>query len=240
MDKIEKQGSHTYMSPDEINQWYDTLKDEHETYLKSYGVKLYQKDSSAALWLIYLRKYQGKAVHKDTISAFVQSVKPDAGKDQQVRHLAEEGWFVLNKGEKLPGNNEIVPGGYHLLVTTESPKPSFLYRELKRAGRISAKNFHQLKAIYNNRCASCGSQEGKPHLLERDKRTALQQGHMDPYKKLNLENSIPQCQVCNQVYKDDYVFDAKGRAIAVASPNPVLRAHKEVIQAIKKILEIGD
>lgn len=70
MDKIEKQGAHVYMSPDEIDRWYITLKKEHETYLKSYGVSLYQRDSSAALWLIYLRKYQGKAVHKDTISVW--------------------------------------------------------------------------------------------------------------------------------------------------------------------------
>ncbi len=228
------------MSPDEIDKWYATLNVEYETYLKSYGVKLYQKGSSAALWLIYLRKYQGKAVHKDTISAFVQSIKPNAGKDQQVRHLSEEGWFVLNTGEKLPGSEEIVPRGYHLLITTESPKPSFLHRELKRAGRISATNFAQLKETHDNRCATCGSQEGKPHLLDRDKRTVLQQGHMDPHKKLTLANSIPQCQVCNQAYKDDYVFDAKGRIAAVASPNPVLRADKAVIKAIKEILDTGD
>ena len=60
---------------------------------------------------------------------------------------------------------------------------------------------------------------------------------MNPYKALTLDNSIPQCQVCNGVYQDDYVFNEKGRIIAVASPKPVLKADKEVIEEIKKALK---
>ena len=123
-----------------------------------------------------------------------------------------------------------------MLVTTESPKPSFLFKALKRAGRISAQNFDQLKITYDNRCATCGSQEGKPHFLDPSKRTQLQQGHMNPHKKLTLDNSIPQCQLCNQVYQDDYVFDIKGRVIAVASPNPVLRADENIKEEIRKVI----
>ncbi|MDO8466969.1 MAG: hypothetical protein Q7S83_02400 [bacterium] len=236
MKKIDKQGSHTFMSPEEIEDWYRKLEVEHATYLAKYGVRFPKWNTTKALWLIFLRKYQGKPVHKDTISSFVETVMPKIGKDQQVRHLAGDGWYILNRGDKLPEKSETVPSGYHILITTESPKPSFLFKSLKRAGRLAAKDFESLKAVYDFRCATCGSQERKPNFLEPDKRTTLQQGHMNPLKPLSLENSIPQCQVCNGVYKDDYVFDAKGRAIAVASPRPVLKADKAVQEQIKKLL----
>lgn len=237
MKKLDKQGSHVYMSPDEIESWYRKLEGEYKTNLAQYGVKFPAEHSIKALWLIFLRKNKGTLVHKDTISSFVASVNPKAGKDQQVRHLASDGWYILNKGDKLPDKKDVVPSGYHILITTENPKPTFLFKSLKRAGRIAAKDFGQLKAAYGFRCASCGSQEGKPNLLEPDKKTQLQQGHMNPLKALTLENSIPQCQVCNQVYQDDFVFDAKGRVVAVASEKAVLRADKEVQKEILKKLQ---
>ena len=224
------------MSADEVERWYKKLESEYNTHLAQYGVKFPAKGATKALWLAYLRKNQGVLVHKDTISSFVETIKPKAGKDQQVRHLASDGWYVLNKGDKLPGKKDVVPSGYHVLITTESPKPTFLFKSLKRAGRISAKDFRQLKAVYGFRCATCGSQEGKPNFLGPDKKTCLQQGHMNPHKPLTLDNSIPQCQVCNGVYMDDYIFDAKGQVIAVASPKPVLRAEKEVQKEIKEAL----
>ncbi len=70
-------------------------------------------------------------------------------------------------------------------------------------------------------------------------RTKLQQGHLNPHKKLTLENSIPQCQLCNQAYKDDFVFNEKGRVLAVASIRPVLKADPEVQEEIKKALNIN-
>ena len=236
-EQLPIQGQHIYMSPEEIDRWWSIVEQEYNTHLKQYHVELPRKGSSGALWLVFLKKNEGKLVHKDTISAFVNSVNQKSGKDQQVRHLASKGWYVLNKGDKLPKEEKIVQSGYHLLVTTESPKPSFLFKSLKRAGRISAQNFDQLKITYDNRCATCGSQEGKPHFLDPSKRTSLQQGHMNPHKALTLENSIPQCQLCNQVYQDDYVFDVKGRVIAVASAKPVLKADKEVIKEIKEFLK---
>lgn len=225
------------MSPDEIERWYKKLEKEHRVNLAQYGVKFPNRNTAKALWLIYLRKYQGKLVHKDTISSFVGTVNPRAGKDQQVRHLASDGWYILNRGDKLPEKKDTVPSGYHILITTENPKPTFLFKSLKRAGRISARDFGQLKAVYGFRCATCGSQEGKPNFLEPAKKTELHQGHMNPHKPPTLENSIPQCQVCNGVYLDDYVFDAKGRVIAVASSKPILRADKAVQNEIKKLLE---
>jgi hypothetical protein len=236
MQRLTKEGPHIYMSPQERETWYEKLKDEYETNLSKYGVVFPAPDSQKALWLIFLRKNLGIFVHKDTISSFVHSVFPAAGKDQQVRHLAADGWYVLNRGDQLPDSKENVESGWHVLITTERPKPTFQFKSMKRAGRLSAKNFNQLKIVYDSRCATCGSQEGKPNLLEPDKSTRLQEGHMDPHKELTLDNTIPQCQVCNQIYQEDYVFDKKGRVVAVASVKPVLRADKNVKEEIKKVL----
>ncbi len=59
---------------------------------------------------------------------------------------------------------------------------------------------------------------------------------MDPFAPLTLANTIPQCQVCNQVYQDRYVFDAKGRVIAVANVDPVRNARPEVQNSIRDFL----
>lgn len=133
MKKLEKTGSHIYMSPEEIAKRSATLADEYETYLKKYGVSLPAVGSMPHYWLVYLRKYKGTLVHKDTISSFVASINPDAGKDQQIRHLAAKGWYILNKGEKIQNEDLEVPSGCHVLVTTESPKPTFIYKALKRS-----------------------------------------------------------------------------------------------------------
>ena len=230
-------GNHIFMSPEEIEKWWTTLETEHATSLSKYSVELPKKGSGKALWLVFLRKNMGKPVHKDVISSFVNSVNHESGKDQQVRHLAADGWYVLNKGDEIPNEDGTLKSGFHMLVTTKSPKPTFIFKSLKRANRLIASDFEQLKAVYDFRCATCGSQEDKPHFIEPDKRTELHQGHMNPHKALTLENSIPQCQVCNGVYQDDFIFNDKGRIIAVASVNPVIKAERDIREKIKKILD---
>ncbi len=158
----------TDMTPEELEVLFGVLKMDYEIHLKAYNVSFPKRDSIKLLWLIFLKKHEGKLIHKDTISAFVNKIKPKSGKDQQVRHLASDGWYVLNKGDKLMNEDSTVPSGYHVLITTESPKPSFLWKSMKRAGRISAQNFEQLKITYDLRCATCGSQEGKPHICEQN------------------------------------------------------------------------
>lgn len=51
-------GSHVYMSPEEIEKWWNTLEEEYNTYLKRFKVILPKKNSSNALWLVYLRKHE--------------------------------------------------------------------------------------------------------------------------------------------------------------------------------------
>lgn len=176
-------------------------------------------------------------MHKDVISAFVRKYKIDAGLDQQIRHLGSQyHWNILNKGNKIPDKNIIVPSGYHYLVSIETPNPKILANALKRTGRIAAKNFDQLKLAYNNTCATCGISEGKKDSRFNDVIVALQQGHMNPRKALDLTNTIPQCQYCNQTYKDYFIFNEFGRVIAINNPEIVLKSPKDVQDEIIKIL----
>lgn len=219
---------HVSISGEELERISADLERDHETYLESYGVTMPKEGTQKHLWLIYLKKFQRQLVHKDTVSSFVQEHMPGAGKDQQVRHLAADGWWVLNKGDKLPDVDEKVKPGFHMLVTTESPKPTFIHKVLKRIGRIGARDWAELKAAYDFRCVNCGSQEGKPHRFEKNKATVLHQGHMNPDLGLELTNVIPQCESCNTFYKDSLVFDDQGRVIAIASVVPLHKASEAV------------
>ena len=73
-------------------------------------------------------------------------------------------------------------------------------------------NFEQLKKDYDYQCATCGNKENEPARYTKCI-VILHKGHMDPRKALKLENCIPQCQICNQHYKNKYVFDKQGRII---------------------------
>ena len=190
MNKIEYVQKEDFrINDDEYKELINTLKEEHNTYLLKYNISLPSENTAKFLWLIFLRKHILKFVHKDTISSFVATRIQNTGKDQQVRHLAADGFYVLNRGEAVPIFREKVPSGYHCLFSMENPKPTYLHSVLKRAGRLSAQTFEQLKIVYDNKCATCGCEEGKPHRYFPDTKVILEQGHMDPNKRLDLRKS---------------------------------------------------
>jgi hypothetical protein len=92
-------------------------------------------------------------------------------------------------------------------------------------------NFESIKAKYQNRCATCGAEEGKPHwnpyYAESGEPVRLQKGHMNPHHPLDEGNVIPQCQFCNKLYRNWLVFDVNGRVIGVASWQFVVKSLKE-------------
>lgn len=233
--RLDISGPHVYMSPDEIKRRYDDLVQLHRRHLQRYDVKMPSEGSNKALHLIYLHKYMRMLVHKDTVSAFVRSVNPRAGADQQVRHLAADGWYVLNRGNAI-SENETVPNGYHMLRDVTTVKPDFLHRRLRRVGRVAATTFEELKAVYDFRCATCGSRENAAPLLNPDGVVELQQGHMHPGRPPALDNTIPQCQYCNQTYRDNFIFDQNGRVTALYNANFVLRSDPSVRNAILRVL----
>ena len=51
---------------------------------------------------------------------------------------------------------------------------------------------------------------------------------MNPTKPLGPGNLIPQCVKCNQPARDFWIFDDKGRVVAVANPQVVDRSSEAV------------
>lgn len=209
----------------ELNRAYKELTKLHRQHLAQYGVKLPTKSAHKWVWLAMLYHYKGEYVHKDDISEAVEKVFPSAGKDQQVRHLKRDGWYIENKQ------------GTHALVTLEKPSPEFQTELKRRSGRLSASDFDDIKQIFNNCCATCGAGEGKPNVRYGQDLVELQQGHRDPDEPSDdLGNIIPQCQFCNRAYRSDFAFDEKGRVDAVASVRPVKKAKEHVKKAIWEYL----
>ncbi len=231
------------VSNGEIRELHNKITYAYKTHLEDYGVKKLWNDDlveecddsefvaqldAKELQLIFLLKHLNCFVHKDLVSQFVRKHIKDAALDQQVRHLGTQYcWYVLNKGVKVPNEKETVPSGYNYLVSIEMPNPKAIAFTLKRAGRLAAKNFNEMKFAYGNKCATCGVDEGKKD-SRNEEIVILQQGHMNPRLPLTLDNTIPQCQYCNQTYKDYFLFNEHGRVIAVNNPLILLSSPKDI------------
>lgn len=236
--KLEKYGPHCYMSIEEADTLYDEICFMHKKHLAKYDVSMPKRNSFQALQLIYLYKYRDYLVHRDTISEFVRQVFNGASRDQQTRHLASKGWYVLLRGEQIPGTNgDKVESGYHLFYDITVPKPTFMLEKLKRLGRLAAKTFEELVVVYDNKCSTCGAEKGKSHPKYNEKVVELQQGHMDPRKPLNLDNAIPQCQVCNQTYQNNFIFDENGYVKSIYNPDFVLRSDEDIKRKVFETLQ---
>ncbi len=227
------------LSNKEIEKQYNLLKDYHEKYLKKLNVKLPKlKDNNGkytnnALVLVYLSLGypKTKVVSKTEITQFIRKYYPDVNDVQQPRHLgAQDGWWIIAGGR----DNIVlkVPKGAYQLYTLEEPYPDF-----KKGHRLSdTSNWEEIKASYGFRCATCGSQEGMPHLHWSGTKTILQKSHKDPNKPLVAGNIIPQCQKCNRADRNRWVYDDKGRVIKLADAKFVKNFDKDVRWKIFKIL----
>ncbi len=177
----------------------------------------YFSDSNKSIWLSVLYLYRDREVDKNEIADITRHYNPDAGRDQQVRHLKRDGW---NIGDK-PGVHRLNPF---------VPSAEFIRDKDRRRAVLGAGTFEEIKEAFDYRCATCGAEEGKTSPRYGDAPVKLQKAHRDPFGAGdNPDNIIPQCQYCNRAYLDDWVFDKKGRAHSIASVRPVARA-REVVQ----------
>ena len=212
-------------TPEELRQAYDDAARIHSEHLAQHGVMLPTPDSYKAIWLAMLHHYAPNPVHKDQISDAVRREYPNAGRDQQVRHLKRDGWNITGKG------------GNHRLEDPYRPDQGFVNERNRRQARLNADDFEALIVAFGNRCATCGARAGEPDPRYGSDRVALQQGHQDPDKPSDdVANMIPQCQFCNRAYRRDFVFDNRGRAIAVADIGPVRRASRAVQRKVWEYL----
>lgn len=209
-------------SQDELQQAWEDLCNIHAQYLEEHGVLIpgvsQYNQTAKSIWLSVLHYCKNEEVHKDFISQVCQRDKPDLGQDQQVRHLKRDGWYLVEDTRR----------GYHRLDPYQ-PSPEWETDKKRRDGRLDAQTFGDLKAVYGMRCATCGAEAGKPNPRYGKDKVVLQQGHRDPSKPAtDMDNIIPQCQFCNRAYRDDFVFDEKGRVSAIASVRPVRKAAEAV------------
>ena len=233
---MEKINVYTPLSNAIIKQLREEIKDKYNKFLQPFGVKSLTNTSNSMYWLILLYYYQGKAVHKDVISAFVKDHNSSASGDQQVRHLsAQKGYYVLGKNGIY--NNEKMPLSYYLLVSLEEPDPNWSNNEVKRQTVLTTDDFEILKKTFNYCCASCGMKEGTLHPRTM-KKIQLQKGHIDPSKPLEKGNIIPQCEYCNQnVYKNDFIFNPFGYPESIYNPKYILKSKESIQFEMYKILK---
>lgn len=213
-------------SRQQLEEAYQEAERIHKTHLTQYDVHLPCWPRYKAIHLAMLMHNLGKYVHKDVVSDAVQSIDPQAGRDQQVRHLKRDGWNIESDGK-----------GRHRITDPYNPSPEYTASRTRRQGLTTA-DFVSLVKLFGNRCATCGAINGEPdpRYGGRDK-VSLQKGHMNPHKPSEPNNIIPQCQFCNQAYKNDFEFDERGRVIAVANTRPVERARISVQEKIYEYLK---
>ncbi len=145
-----------------INKLYQEISSEYNQNLKKYNVimpNLYKgvKYTISALVLIYLYDHIRQIVSKQELTDFLRSMGYEINDMQQARHLAQQsGWYILS-GTR--GDYECrklgIKAGEYMLKTIKEPYPS--YKKLKRTEKLNANSWEELKKIYNNRCATCGS-----------------------------------------------------------------------------------
>jgi hypothetical protein len=216
--------------PCEIEKIYPALELLYEKFLKQHRVKSHElkkktgEYKGTALALVAFIAYPFHFIHKDVLSKFIRDITGNSQGDFQARHLAaQNGWNILNKNESYYGSFK-TKSGFHMM--TDFTKAKLAYVPDRREDLIT--NFDDMKNHYGCRCATCGAKEGEPAPRNPSKPVALQRGHCDPTKPLTDDNTIPQCEECNQLYKNDFVFDLNGVAVALGTPKVFKNTSDEV------------
>lgn len=234
------------MKNEEIVATYKILQEYHNKFLKKRGVVLpnlkrgddFTKD---ALVLVFLaRNYPNTSVvTKNELTQFIRQYYKDTNDVQQARHLAaQKGWYIIS-GTRGDNNSLELNSGEYKLISLEESYPDFTKerREYKEDGDY----FESLKKQYGYCCATCGSEEGKPHKHWENTITVLQRGHMNPLKPLEEGNIIPQCDKCNRADRNYWVYDKKGRVIAIANEKVIdkcsLSIQKKIYERLKTKFE---
>lgn len=215
----------------------------HKKFLDNKGVLLPRLQSSDgsftkdAIVLVYL--FQGypntKIWSKAELTQIMRHYYPDVNDVQQARHLGhQKGWDILSGTRK---DNEALeahlqPGEYWLR-TLERAYPG--YRPNRR--EVTA-DFETLKKEYGYRCACCGSKEGELNLRNPSKITTLQEGHMDPSKRLEPGNIIPQCEECNRPDRNWWIYDKNGRVVGIGSETVIDRCSAMMQRKIYERLKL--
>ncbi len=190
------------------------IYDLYEKNLEKKGVKKVQQNTSLYYALECLYVNLGTPIYIEDIKKYVtnKGIKLNGGDSLQVRHLGlQYGYNILKGGDNILKGGEKIKQSHYMLVDLENTYNGFI--KDKRKGKITNKNWTSLLLEYDNKCVNCGSVNGEPLRWDKNKTTKLAQGHMDPRKPLTIDNAIPQCNICNQQYKNKAIFNKRGYVI---------------------------
>ncbi|MDO5824269.1 hypothetical protein [Methanobrevibacter sp.] len=232
-----------YLEENELKKYYDELANNHELYLKEYGVKIPgfkrgEKYIRSSLALIYLYINFKQPVKKEDLTDFVLQYPTDgtSGDVQAGRMLGKQsGWYIISGKRGDPECSHYnVNSGEYCLISVEEPYPNF--DSLRREIELTEDDWENLKEDYDYRCATCGSKEGEKN-YRYGNITKLQKGHIDPNKPLTIVNIIPQCEMCNAIEKDNFVYTKRGRIRKISNAKFVLKSNKKVKEEMFELLK---
>lgn len=217
-----------FLSDREIESTYEMIKEKHSRFLERHGVILPHlrkkgEYTRSGIVLVYLAHgYPNTEVYsKKRLTDVINHHFGNAIDVQQARHLgAQNGLYIINGDSRTTVYS--LNNGEYKLISLEEPIPGFTIRRPQFVG-----DWDKIKNRYDYKCATCGSEEGKPHRYFRTITVHLQKGHMDPNKPLTEDNVIPQCQVCNKPDQNRWKYDANGRVIGIASIAPIINVLNE-------------
>ena len=205
-----------------MKTYKDLENDYNKSGLANKGISLPKENSQKGQVLLYLYQNLGQVVSKSTAERHIAERLEQQPKDlQSLRHLGkQDGYNILQHGAAHKGR-KLKRGEYVLLNLTEV-NPYYDYRR-RDEGRL---DFESVKRRYDHSCATCGSVEGEMHRYN-NVVTLLEKGHKDPALSMNNDNIIPQCQVCNKIAKDDWIFDDYGRPTKITVAGLLARHNRE-------------
>jgi hypothetical protein len=205
--------------------WSNNLKEKFVTLPEDKLLKS-KKWHGNQIQLCLLYKYKGQLINKDHAAETIKRINYSLGGDQQFRHLGtQRGFYVLNKGDVIPGTDKKCPASYHMLVNLTQEKPGWSYEKRDSLQKFSFDDGEE--------CFICGAIQGEPHPRNPSLITKLEAGHMDPFMALTKKNMIPTCSYCNKANKDKWVFDKSGKVKGFASANNGIKYIKGSPELIK-------
>ena len=199
--------------------------------LSAHGIKLPKEHTQRGQVLLYLFQHCGQVVTKADAEKTVCKRMSVQTKDlQSLRHLGKQSGFnIMQSGAIYKGYT--LKRGEYVLVDLLTVNPYF------NASRRdeSTLDFDSIKRKYGHLCATCGCKEGKPHRYSNEV-VVLEKGHKDPGKPMTDFNIIPQCQICNKVAKDNWIFDDYGRVARITAQGLLSRHSRKQKEALLKAL----
>lgn len=211
--------------------WNDLKQEFTNSNAFKMGVRLPKEKSQKGQTLLYLYQNLNVVVNKADAERVICKRLNIPSKDiQSLRHLSKQnGYDVLQGRDQF--ENKILKKGEYVLTGFNNVNP---YWNLSRRDE-SDLDFDSLKKKYKNCCATCGSKEGKKH-RKTGQIVKLEKGHMDPRQAMSSDNIIPQCEHCNKIAKDYFVFDQTGFVKKMTPRGVAATFTKEELTELKEIL----